>query len=145
MLWKRQFRPRVEKAGLGEIYLRQNRVDDAESLLRRALAIREKKFGPGHGSVADVLNNLATLYTNTNQSRLAEAETLYQRVLAIKEKTLGPDHPALSLVLGNLGQLRVLQNRFADAAVLIKRGLALQEKRSPPPELVRSDLGCPFG
>ena len=56
---------------LGDLYLRQRRVDDAEALFRRALAIREKEFGPVHRLVAYTLRSLADLYTN--QGRLADA------------------------------------------------------------------------
>jgi len=54
---------------LGEIYLRQHRVDDAESLLRRALAIREKEFGPVHERVAYTLHSLAGDLSPENSSK----------------------------------------------------------------------------
>ena len=38
-----------------------NRLAEAEPLLRRALAIDEKSFGPDHPKVAVRLNNLALL------------------------------------------------------------------------------------
>ena len=50
-------------------------------LMRRALAIGEKSYGPEHPSVANSLNNLAGLLRDTK--RLAEAEPLYRRALAI--------------------------------------------------------------
>jgi Flp pilus assembly protein TadD len=57
---------------------------EAEPLYRRALAIKEKSFGPEHPEVATGLNNLALLLGATN--RLAEAEPLLRRALAIDEK-----------------------------------------------------------
>ena len=68
-----------------------NRLAEAEPLMRRALAIDEKSFGPEHPNVAMGLNNLAQLLQDTN--RLAEAEPLMRRALAIDEKSFGPDHP----------------------------------------------------
>src|SRR5262249_5925986 len=88
---------------LGDVYLRRHRDHDAESLLRRALAIREKEFGPVHELVAYTLNSLANVYFN--QSRLADAEALYQRALAIEEKTLGPNHSEVAAVLSNLARI----------------------------------------
>ena len=38
-----------------------NRLSEAEPLMRRALAIDEKSFGPDHPNVARDLNNLAVL------------------------------------------------------------------------------------
>ena len=96
-----------------------NRLAEAEPLMRRALAIDEKSFGPDHPNVASDLNNLALLLQATN--RLAEAEPLYRRALAIDEKSFGPDHPNVANSLNNLagcspsaatGQLRRL---WADA------------------------------
>ena len=68
-----------------------NRLAEAEPLMRRALAIDEESFGPGHPKVARDLNNLAQLLQATN--RLAEAEPLMRRALAIDEESFGPDHP----------------------------------------------------
>jgi tetratricopeptide (TPR) repeat protein len=47
---------------------------EAEPLYQRALAIREKEFGPEHPAVTTSLNNLAELYRS--QGRHAEAEPL---------------------------------------------------------------------
>ena len=71
-----------------------NRLAEAEPLMRRALAIDEKSFGPDHPDVATDLNNLALLLQATN--RLAEAEPLMRRALAIDEKSFGPDHPEVA-------------------------------------------------
>ena len=60
-----------------------NRLAEAEPLIRRALAIDEKSYGPDHPNVAIRLNNLAELLQDTN--RLAEAEPLMRRALAIDE------------------------------------------------------------
>ncbi len=59
--------------------------------VRRALAIDEESFGPGHPDVAIDLNNLALLLQATN--RLAEAEPLMRRAVEIWTASLGPDHP----------------------------------------------------
>src|SRR5260370_960021 len=70
-----------------------NRRTEAEPLLRRALAITEKSYGPDHPDVAERLNNLAWLLETTN--RLGEAEPLFRRALAITEKSYGSDHPSV--------------------------------------------------
>ena len=71
--------------------LRLGRFSEAESLVRRALAINEACFGHHHPNVARDLNNLAQLLQDTN--RLAEAEPLMRRALAINEASFGSDHP----------------------------------------------------
>jgi tetratricopeptide (TPR) repeat protein len=74
-----------------------------ESLLQRALAIRDKALGPEHSDTATSLNNLAGLYRLTGD--YAKAEPLLRRALAICEKTLGPEHP---LTAGSVSNLAIL-------------------------------------
>ena len=80
-----------------------NRLAEAEPLMRRALAIDEKSYGPDHPDVAIDLNNLAMLLHDTN--RLDEAEPLMRRALAIFETSLGPDHPNTVTARDNLAAL----------------------------------------
>ena len=60
---------------------------EAESLMRRALAIDEQSFGNQHPKVANSLSNLAQLLQATN--RPTEAEPLMRRALAIAEQSFG--------------------------------------------------------
>ena len=112
------------------LYEVQGRYADAESLHKRALAIREKALGPEHPRVASSLNNLAVLYDA--QGRYADAEPLIKRSLAIDEKALGPQHPKVAVGLNNLARLYDAQGRYADAEPLYKRALAIQEKALGP-------------
>ena len=100
-----------------------NRLAEAEPLYRRALAIDESSYGPGHPSVAIRLNNLAGLLEATN--RLAEAEPLYRRALEIDEKSYGPDHPSVAIRLNNLAGLLQDTNRLAEAEPFYRRALAI--------------------
>ena len=59
---------------LAQLLQATNRLAEAEPLMRRALTIDERSFGPDHPEVAISLNNLAQLLQATN--RLAEAEPL---------------------------------------------------------------------
>jgi hypothetical protein len=79
-----------------------NRLKEAEPLMRRALAVDEKSYGPEHPDVARDLNNLAGLLQVTN--RLQEAEPLMRRHLIILLKftrSTGHLHPRLNAALGN--------------------------------------------
>ena len=77
---------------LALLYRHQGRYSDAEPLYKRALAIREKTFGPDHPVVADLLHNLAALYLY--QGRYADALPLAQRLIG-KGRAL----PAVTLPL----------------------------------------------
>jgi len=102
----------------------------AEPLMRRALEIDEKSYGPEHPEVATDLNNLAGLLLATN--RLAEAEPMYRRALAIDEKNYGPDHPNVARDLNNLAGLLRATNRLAEAEPMYRRVVSIFEKSLGP-------------
>ena len=71
---------------LAQLLQATNRLAEAEPLMRRALAIDEKSFGPDHPNVAIASQQPGPAAAGHN--RLAEAEPLMRRALAIDEKTL---------------------------------------------------------
>jgi CHAT domain-containing protein len=71
-------------SNLASLYQDQSRYAEAETLAKRALAIREKVLGPDHPDVAFGLHNLATLYWV--QGRYTEAEPLLDRAIAIGDR-----------------------------------------------------------
>jgi len=73
--------------------------------MRRALAIDEASYGPGHPEVARDLNNLALLLKATN--RLSEAEPLMRRnvEILIAFSQQGFQHPNLKTGLSNYKSL----------------------------------------
>ena len=105
--------------------VRQGRIEDAESLLRRALAIQEKALGPDHPDVALGLNNLADALDHLE--RPTEAEPLLRRSLAIREKNFGQDHASIAVALDNLATHLHKQVRFSEALPLATRSLAIRE------------------
>ena len=87
---------------LAQLLKATNRLEEAEPLMRRALAIDEKSYGPEHPDVARDLNNLALLLQDTN--RLEQAEPLMRRVVVIFLKftrSTGHLHPHLKAAFGN--------------------------------------------
>ena len=103
---------------------------EAQLLLGKALAIREKSLAPEHPDVAQSLNNLAALYDS--QGQYAQAELLYQRALKISEKSLGPEHPAVANSLNNLAEIYRAQGQYAQAEPLHQRALKIREKSLGP-------------
>ena len=69
---------------LSVLYRLEARYAEAEPLLIKALAIREKILGPDHPDVAVGLYDLATVYFA--QNRLAEAEPLLDRAVEISDR-----------------------------------------------------------
>ena len=99
---------------------------EAEPLLIKSLAIRQKILGPEQPVVAQSLNNLARLYHD--QGKYAEAGPLYQRAHTIFEKALGAEHPDVATSLGSLASLYQVQGKYAEAEPLYQRALAIREK-----------------
>src|SRR5437588_512882 len=80
-------------------YQMQGRYQEAEALYRRALAAREKLFGPDDPRVAAILNNQGALYYTTG--RYAAAESLLRRALTIEEASTSAS-PQFVSILFNL-------------------------------------------
>src|SRR5207248_494421 len=111
---------------LGVYLARRCQFPQAERLHRRALAIAEDSYGPGHPTVAAALSNLAGLLQDTN--RLGEAEPLMHRALAIDERSYGPDHPEVARTLSNLAGLLQDTDRLDEAEPPMRRALAIWEQ-----------------
>jgi tetratricopeptide (TPR) repeat protein len=104
----------------------QGRYAEAETLVRRALAIRLKALGEGHPDTAASYNRLAAnLHA---QGRYAEAETLVRRALAIRLKALGEDHPDTGRAYQGLAVSLLGQGKYAEAETLFRRALAIYLK-----------------
>ncbi len=113
---------------LAVLYRAQGKYAEAESLLKRALAILEKALGPEHPRVATALNNLALVYKA--QGRYTEAEPLQKRALAIFEKALGPEHPHVATSLENYAALLRKTGRSDEAAKMEARAKAIRAKHA---------------
>jgi tetratricopeptide (TPR) repeat protein len=100
----------------------QGRYAEAEPLIKRSLAIREKVLGSDHPDVARSLNNLADLYER--QGRYAEAQPLFERALSIRGRAVGPDHPDTATSMNNLASFYQAEGRAADALPLVQRLVA---------------------
>ncbi|KAK4170949.1 hypothetical protein QBC36DRAFT_295822 [Triangularia setosa] len=115
---------------LGNLYLDQGRLGEAEAMYQRALEGKEKALGPDHTSTLNTVNNLGSLYTA--QGRLWEAEAMYQRALEGCEKALGPDHTSTLDTVNNLGGLYLDQDRLGEAEAMYQRALEGKEKALGP-------------
>jgi tetratricopeptide (TPR) repeat protein len=108
-------------------YLRVRALyDEADTFLKRALALAERVHGPIHDSTASCLDELACLYREID--RAANAEPLHERALAITEQIEGPDHPETASRLHNMALFYSEQKEFAKAEKLFLRSLEIREK-----------------
>ena len=118
---------------LAFLFHNQRIYGEAEPLLQRSLAIREKSLGPDHPDVARSLYRLAQFYWVEN--KFNDAEPLVQRSLAIVEKDLGLDHPRVAELLDHYADLLRKMDRDAEAEKMEARAKAIRAKQpqeTPP-------------
>ena len=88
---------------LGRATEQIGRLEDAERLLRRALALRRAQYGDNHESVASTMLNLATIIRQRGSGD--EALTLARDALAIRQRVFGPRHPQVAVTLTTVAGL----------------------------------------
>lgn len=66
---------------LGGLYFKLDRLGEAETMYKRALAIREKALGADNPNLTYYLDNLTSVYRA--QGRYGAAEPIYQRIIAL--------------------------------------------------------------
>jgi tetratricopeptide (TPR) repeat protein len=125
----------------GLALMAEKKFVEAEAVLQRAAAAKERELGDEHPDFARALLDLGTLYRLMNEH--GKAEPPIRRAVAILERALGPEHPEVAGNLTNLGGRLRDQGKFAEAEPILKRALAIREKILPPnhPDIVRSTLG----
>jgi CHAT domain-containing protein/tetratricopeptide (TPR) repeat protein len=104
-----------------------------DSLLRRALALRERVVGPDDPSLLPSLRGLSTVAHEAGAN--VAAVEWKRRVAVIREATLGPDHPDLGAALHTLAYSLRQAGRLDSAAAVFGRALAIRERRLAPDDL----------
>jgi tetratricopeptide (TPR) repeat protein len=111
---------------LGRCLLEEGLTADAEPKLKRALVLFTAINGDDSVEGADVLENLATLFSVKND--LATAEQNFKRALAIRQKKLGADHIEVADTLNELGGVFISEKKFDEAESVLKNSLAIRYK-----------------
>ncbi|MHB0937029.1 MAG: tetratricopeptide repeat protein [Armatimonadota bacterium] len=116
---------------LGEIYFKQQKLDEADPLLTKALPLAKKVYGETSPELLPILSRLADIRAATGKS--TEAETLYKQVLAGQLAALtpleaqNPDDPAIALTEHNLGVILAARKNYTDAIQYLAKALAIRE------------------
>jgi tetratricopeptide (TPR) repeat protein len=98
---------------------KQGKYDEAETMHRQTLAMKEKVLGKEHPDTLTTMNNLALVLNK--QGKYEEAETMYRQTLAMKEKALGKEHPSTLLSVYCLAQALAKRDSFVEATTLYQR------------------------
>lgn len=104
----------------------ENKFDEALTLAKQALEIREKILGGDNELVASSLDSIADIYVA--QQKYESADSLYKRSLAILEKKWGPESRNLTSTIESLALVRFAVHDNGGAERLYLRSLAIKEK-----------------
>jgi eukaryotic-like serine/threonine-protein kinase len=115
---------------VGQLLAKLNRHEQAEPLLRDALARAQRNLGEDHDVTIGAMGALAM--TLRLQERFEEADALYRRVLELDERNFGEDSEQVAQALNNLAVSLNTQKRPADAEPLYRRALVIREKNLGP-------------
>ena len=113
---------------LAGLYSIQRRLTEAEALLKRALAIREKALGPSHPDTLAILGVLGPIYRALGRG--AEAELLERRVRQTPHLT--DEYAADDVKFRNEAAAHAAQGRYPEAEQTYKSAIAAAEKRYGP-------------
>ena len=93
---------------MGLLEAKQKRCEDAESLFRKSLEMREEWYGSSHPLVAEIYDALASLSCSdaAESPDVTVAEEMFRRALSMREDLLGPSHLLVANTLFKLGQYR---------------------------------------
>jgi tetratricopeptide (TPR) repeat protein len=111
---------------LALVFDKQERYDEAEAFLKRALRDQDVELGSEDGDTLRTMCALACVYRS--QGQYEYAERLLKRVLQAEKKIHGPEHIYTFRTMHELAVLYHAQGRHDDAEVLLKRVLQTREK-----------------
>ena len=110
--------------GLGESLREDQRPEEAEPHLRRALAWRQGALEPDDPRIAESRNNLGVCLWQ--QDRFDEARALLEDALAIREIALGPRSHDVAVTLHNLGLVHGDADRPTEAEATLRASLSIK-------------------
>jgi tetratricopeptide (TPR) repeat protein len=123
--------------------IEQNRLDEAESLARRALDLARRVLPPAHPLLAVCLNNLGQI--QRFQGQYLEAEKSYREAINVWKGAFGASHPNVGKGLMNLAAFYHERERETGAEDLYRQALAIFDisygKAHPLTLVARNELG----
>ncbi|MCA6289528.1 MAG: tetratricopeptide repeat protein, partial [Phenylobacterium sp.] len=121
----------AEQAEMDRLWVKANTAlaalqwDEVERLLRQAMEIGSRTYGPKHPEVARVLDGIA--YTLQERGRHGEAEPLYRKVLEIRQAVLGERNLDTATSYNTPGLFLAARGRYAEAEPLYRKALEISQ------------------
>ncbi len=105
-----------------------NNIDgEAEKLLKKAISIRENKFGFDSEEVIESLKLLSKIYAD--KKKFDEAIKIFRRVIVAEEKNIGVNHPYHAATLEDFADLYMNQKKYPEAEKYYKEALNIYTNR----------------
>ncbi|MFO0983123.1 MAG: serine/threonine-protein kinase [Planctomycetota bacterium] len=114
---------------LATVRYEQAAYQDAERLLRDALAIHDRRGTAASKEAAQILNNLGAV--RRMQGEYDDAERLYRRALLLRRQLLGEEHLDVAETLNNLGSVLRMRGEWNLVEELLRESLAIRERLLP--------------
>ena len=115
---------------LGDIYLNEGQLVQADSLLHLALDKRKTFLGGDHPDVAKTLLSVALL--RARQGKFKEGEQLARGALAIDQRHLPAGDPATARARSMLGQVLEDRGAYKDAIAMLEQAVREQSNSAAP-------------
>jgi tetratricopeptide (TPR) repeat protein len=112
---------------LATIYYHQRKFNDAESLFKRIIKLKERTHGLDHPSNAITHSTLASVCVK--RKKYKEAELHFQKALELQQRLLGENHPDTFETLSKLANLYVDLKRYSEAEALLE--IILKREKHP--------------
>ena len=119
-------------ANLGLCLRGLGQLDEAESLLRRAVAGRVHVSGPEHPKTLTAVSNLGGLLTDVGAPHEHEADALLRRAIAGRTEVLGANHGRTLNSVAQLALALLDRGKFEEAEQLLWRAFEGTEKMLGP-------------
>lgn len=113
---------------LGVLLEDQEKFEEADTTLHRALEVMTRASGADSSDAASVLGNLGELFRL--EGHYPEAEKFTQRCLQIRQKVSGPDDPNLATSASNLAMIYVAEGKYTEAEPLYRQAIAIDQKHA---------------
>ena len=114
---------------LGLLYKSLDDLADADSCLRRALAIIKAAEGPQGKDASTILLNIADLYAD--HGRWGEAESDFREALTIAVQAYGQEDPHVADVMRDGASLMIDEGKFEPAARVLRGAIAIYTHAGP--------------
>lgn len=114
-------------ANMATAYAQLGRLDPAESLFVRALAVREAACGLEHEELLSLLQSYAD-FLSTARNDHARETALYERASTIAENKHGTQHPAAAALFVRTGMACMMAEQFEKAIEYYRKALPVRQQ-----------------